>query len=191
MKRSSITKSHRQHVSLSTLASLILFAAAAYGEPEPVPASGVQIKWTAPDGRVMPMPAPSATNKESSASRAASDTLSCPLREGRTTFVIKLPETPARDRITFVNENAAAAGEMSISVSNDPLPAASSKWVEVDGRVAFRHKRLFNVSMMGVDARYLRLSFDVRPGNRIAGPDALRTSASADENRQLAWLSQK
>ncbi len=96
------------------------------------------------------------------------ETLSCPLQEGRTTFVIKLPATSQRDRFTFVNENATAAGELRISVSNDQLPATSPKWVEVDGNITFSHKRLFSVSTVGVEARYLKLSFDVAKGVRIA-----------------------
>jgi len=66
-----------------------------------------------------------------------------------------------------VNENAAAAGELRISVSNYQLPAASPKWVEVDGSVTFSRKRLFNLSMVGVEARYVRLSFNVESGGRV------------------------
>src|ERR1700751_5566342 len=40
--------------------------------------------------------------------------VSCPLREGETTFVITLPKNTNRDRLTFVNENAAACGELKI-----------------------------------------------------------------------------
>jgi hypothetical protein len=40
--------------------------------------------------------------------------------------------------------------------------------VEVDGKIPFTNKRLFNVSMMGVEARYVKLSFNVEKGGRIA-----------------------
>ncbi len=96
------------------------------------------------------------------------DTLSYPLQEGRNTFVIKLPTTATLDRFTFVNENAAAAGELKIAVSNYQLAAASEKWIPVDGRVAFSHKRLFNLSLLGVEARYVKLEFNVQKGGRIA-----------------------
>src|SRR5205814_2814411 len=72
------------------------------------------------------------------------------------------------DRFTFVNENAAARGELKISVSNYRLPASSSKWTEVEGVIPFARKRLFNLSMLGVEAKYVRLSFRVEKEGRIA-----------------------
>ena len=96
------------------------------------------------------------------------DTLSCPLQEGETTFIISFPKTSLLDRFTFVNENAAAQGEMKIAVSNYRLPADSPKWTEVSGKTEFTSKRLFNLSMVGVEARYVKLSFHVEKGGRIA-----------------------
>lgn len=96
------------------------------------------------------------------------DTLSCLLQEGQTTLIITLPSTALVDRFAFVNENASARGELKIAVSNYRLPATSPKWVEVDGRIPFTNKRLFNVSLVGVEARYVKLSFDVEKGGRIA-----------------------
>jgi hypothetical protein len=61
---------------------------------------------------------------------------------------------------------------LKISVSNYQLPASSPKWVPVDGNVNFTHKRLFNLSMLGVEARYLKLSFRVEDaGRRSSVPD--------------------
>ncbi|MFN2477061.1 MAG: hypothetical protein ABR526_12070 [Chthoniobacterales bacterium] len=95
------------------------------------------------------------------------DTLSCPLQEGQTTFIITLPGTTVVDRFTFLNEAAAARGEFKIAVSNDMLAATSPKWTEVDGGIAITDKRLFSVSMVGIEARYVRLSFNVEKGGRI------------------------
>ncbi len=128
-----------------------------------------EVECITPDGRTESVT--SQTRNGASAFLKDEETLSCPLQQGRTTFVIKLPSAAALDRFTFVNENESAAGQMKISVSNDQLPAASPKWVDVDGAVAFAHKRLFNLSMVGVDARYVRLSFNVESGGRIAGAD--------------------
>ncbi len=72
------------------------------------------------------------------------------------------------DRFTFVNENAAAKGEMKIAVSNYQLPATSGNWTEVNGSVAFASKRLFNLSLVGVEAKYVKLSFKVAKAGRIA-----------------------
>ncbi|MDQ6623187.1 MAG: hypothetical protein M3Y86_06845 [Verrucomicrobiota bacterium] len=129
---------------------------------------GAQIECVTPDGRVLEVPTANEQNRGAAALIMDDDTLSCPLQEGQTTFVIKLPATSLLDRFTFVNENAAAAGQLKISVSNYQLPAASNKWIEVDGQIAFAHKRLFNLSMLGVEARYVKLAFHVEKAGRIA-----------------------
>ena len=92
----------------------------------------------------------------------------CPLQEGETTFIISFPKTSLLDRFTFINENAAAQGEMRIAVSNYRLPADSPEWTDVAGKTEFTSKRLFNLSMVGVEARYVKLSFHVAKGGRIA-----------------------
>jgi hypothetical protein len=82
--------------------------------------------------------------------------------------VIALPKTALLDRFTFVNENAAARGELKIAVSNYRLPASSSKWTEVEGVIPFARKRLFNLSLLGIEAKYVKLSFHVENEGRIA-----------------------
>ncbi len=89
------------------------------------------------------------------------------LPRGATSFIIPLTDR-GRDRsLTFVNENAAAEGKLWIAVSNDFLAAASPKWSQVKGAIRFRHTRLFTVSLVGVEANYVRLIFQVegRGGN--------------------------
>jgi hypothetical protein len=96
------------------------------------------------------------------------DTLSCLLQEGETTFIISFPKTSLLDRFTFINENAGVRGEMKIAVSNDQLPANSPKWTDVSGKTEFISKRLFNLSMVGVEARYVKLSFHVKNVGHMA-----------------------
>jgi len=96
------------------------------------------------------------------------DTLNYPLPEGDTTFILTLSRTSTLDRFTFVNENAAAAGEMTVAVSNYRLPAQSRKWNEVNGSTPFTGKRLFDLSLLGTEARYVKLSFHVTQGGSIA-----------------------
>ena len=128
---------------------------------------GAKADCITPDGRLVAVP--SAGEKNSSAALIMDDdTLSCPLQEGETTFIISFPKTSPLDRFTFVNENAEVKGEMKIAVSNDRLPADSPKWIEVSGKTAFTHKRLFNLSMVGVEARYVKLSFHVEKEGRVA-----------------------
>jgi hypothetical protein len=157
---------------------------------------GTQIEWTTPDGRTAAVATASDSNQSAAALIMDDETLSCPLQEGETTFVIKLPTTAQLDRFTFVNENAAAAGSLKIAVSNYKLAAASPKWTEVDGSISFTRKRLFNLSMLGVEARYVKLSFSVEKAGRIAslglyGGETLERFALRQErnHQQITWLS--
>ncbi|MEO5720564.1 MAG: hypothetical protein ABIR71_03720 [Chthoniobacterales bacterium] len=130
--------------------------------------SGAQIEWTAPDGKTTGAANANDEKQSPAVLIMDDDTISCPLQEGQTTLVIKLPAAAALDRFSFVNENAEAAGQLKISVSNYRLPASSPMWVEVDGSISFARKRLFNLSMVGVEARYVKLSFQVEKAGRIA-----------------------
>lgn len=94
--------------------------------------------------------------------------VSCPLDAGETTFVVTLPKKSPLDRFTFINENATARGELKIFVSNQLLPASDPNWTVVDGAIAFKHKRLFNLSLVGVEAKYVKLSFRVEKQIRFA-----------------------
>jgi hypothetical protein len=96
------------------------------------------------------------------------DTISCSLPEGDTTFIISLVRSSPLDRFTFINENTTAQGELRIAVSNEKLSADSDKWTPVDGATSFKHKRLFSVSMLGVEAKYVRLTFHVERENEMA-----------------------
>lgn len=181
--------------SFFVLIFLARFTFAAEDQDQPTPArTGTQIECTTPDGRVIAVPTATNVKKETPALLTDEETLSCRLQEGETTFVIKLPAVPMSDRFTFVNENAAAAGELKIAVSKDELPAASAQWIDVGGHIAFNHKRLFNVSTVGVDARYLKLSFNVAKGDRLAATSgredhpAGTSSLSAEEIQALASM---
>lgn len=114
--------------------------------------------------------APAALNSQAEKNILTLDnnTLSCSLPEGDTTFIISLARNSPLDRFTVINENQAARGELRIAVSNEKLSADSDKWTPVDGAVSFKRKRLFNVSMLGVEAKYIRLTFHVEHENEMA-----------------------
>ena len=122
-----------------------------------------QIECITPDGRVSQVPRagdwPAAQDVPA---RLVNDAINCSLGEGETVFIISLNDLAPRDRVTFINENAAACGQLTIAVSNQRLPAASTAWTAVDGVIPFAHKRLFNLSMVGVEAQYVKLSFRVQ-----------------------------
>jgi hypothetical protein len=105
------------------------------------------------------------------------DTVSCSLPEGDTTFIISLVGNSPLDRFTFINENTTARGELRIAVSNEKLSADSDKWTPVDGATSFKRKRLFSVSLLGVEAKYIRLTFHIEHESDIAafGWQGIRT----------------
>src|SRR6266404_5961377 len=90
-----------------------------------------------------------------------SETIRCPLREGETAFIVSSPRNSLLDRVILVNENMSARGELRIAVSNDKLSASSNRWIPVDGSIHFRRKRVFNLSLVGVEAKYVKLTFRV------------------------------
>jgi hypothetical protein len=129
---------------------------------------GTTIGLVGPDGHVVAAPSTTASNSSVTALILDDDTLSYPLQEGDTTFILTFPRVSLLDRFTFVNENAAAEGEMKISVSNYRLPADSPKWAEVSGSAPFTSKRLVHLPLLGVEARYVKVSFRVAKAGRIA-----------------------
>jgi hypothetical protein len=144
----------------------VLFGSAdkvsAAGESSNVARQGgaVRIESITPEGRSERATVSEQIDKNVSENGALS--FNCRLAEGDNTFILALPSQSALDHLVFVNENATASGRLRISVSDQELPAVSANWVPVDGSVAFTHKRCFNVSMLGVNAKFVRLTFSVQ-----------------------------
>lgn len=149
------------------LASAILFASGSSSHAGA--SSNPQIEYISPDGEFSSVSAAEPGASKSAAAFIDPNTVSCALKEGETTFIIELPANATSDRFTFLNENAGACGELRIAVSNSQLPVDSPKWTEVDGIVPFAHKRLFKLSMLGVETKFVRLSFKVDgQANKVA-----------------------
>jgi hypothetical protein len=140
--------------------------------------NSTQIEYISPDGQFSSLTAAQLAPHKATAAFVDKDTVSCVLREGETTFIIELPNNGGRDRFTLLNENAAACGELRIAVSDSPLPADSPKWTAVDGIIPFAHKRLFKLSMLGVETKFVRLSFKVDGHRQDSAqiPDPFRIS---------------
>ena len=167
---SRLTRSRFAEIFHGLIAAFILGGAGfGYGGSQ---SNSPQVEYIAPDGKLCSLSAANPGAHQSTAAFVDRDTVSCVLKEGETTFIIELPSNTSRDRFTFLNENAAACGELRIAVSNSPLPADSPKWTEVDGIVPFAHKRLFKLSILGVDTKFVRLSF------RVEGQDEKSVSIS-------------
>jgi hypothetical protein len=143
-----------------------LLTGAMLGSPAPaetvaIAAEIAQIDCITPDGKVNTISRSDHIESKSAASWIDETTISCLLRQGETTFVIELPKNASRDRLTFINENGGACGELKIAVADAHLGADSPKWKEVDGIIPFAHKRLFNLSLLGIETKFVRLSFHV------------------------------
>jgi hypothetical protein len=110
------------------------------------------------------MPQSARQNGHSTVVITGDDSIICPLNEGDTTFVVALPNPAAIERLKFVNQNVAARGTLKIAVSNEALTPNSLRWTPVDGNVAFRDKRRFNVSVVGIEAKFVRVTFSVESG---------------------------
>lgn len=106
------------------------------------------------------------------------------LSRGATSFVIGLKDGPEARKFVFVNENAAAEGELSIAVAQESLAADSPRWSVVEGRIRFRKKRVFTVSLVGVEAKYVRLTFEVR----AEGPTGGKSAANRARPYRLARI---
>lgn len=129
---------------------------------------GARIECVTPDGQTNRVSKLPVVDPSSAALIMEDDTVSCVLQEGETSFVVELPKRRLLDRLTFLNENALAQGELKIAVANSRLKSGSAGWQEVDGVIPFSHKRLFGVSLIGIEARFVRLSFRVDKPGRIA-----------------------
>ncbi|MDQ3115465.1 MAG: hypothetical protein M3Q86_02475 [Verrucomicrobiota bacterium] len=94
------------------------------------------------------------------------------LPRGASSFVIPLRDRAAGGDLVFVNEHGATEGELSIAISNKSLAADSPHWSAVEGRIRFRNKRLVTVSLVGVDAKFVRVKFQVGGRRTEAGKTA-------------------
>jgi hypothetical protein len=109
-------------------------------------------------------------NNQSPAALILDDnTLSCPLPLGETTFIITLPNIAALERFGFINETVAAQGDLRLAVSNYRLNRDDPGWVPIQGSTRFRGKRPFNLSLIGLEAKYVKLSFRIQKEGRVAG----------------------
>lgn len=60
---------------------------------------------------------------------------------------------------------------MSIAVSDHALAPNSPAWKAVAGSIPFRHKRRFALSLVGVEANYVRLTFEIDRAPKVVGLD--------------------
>ena len=160
---------------------------------------GTRIDWISPTGRAR------VNLLERQRSRAAEQliledqTLNCTLPQGENTFVLTLPRISLLDRFSFINEQAAVAGKVEISVSDYRLAPNDSRWQTTDGSFDFSGRRFVNLSLTGIEAKYIRISFSIVKEGSIAGFSlfgattlesfAERKRGSTDGSIGLAYIS--
>ncbi|MEY2539072.1 MAG: hypothetical protein QOG67_2812 [Verrucomicrobiota bacterium] len=96
-------------------------------------------------------------------------TLNCRLSRGDNTFVLTLPRISLLNRFSFINEQATASGSVEIFVSNYRLSPNDSRWQTTNQNVSFSGRRFVNVSLVGIEAKYIRILFHVEKEGAIAG----------------------
>ena len=96
------------------------------------------------------------------------NTVSCPLAFGDNVFVVTLPHISVLQRFAFINRNASAQGDFEVAVSNYRLGSTDPAWTQVQRPISFDKERMINAPMLGVEARYVRLTFHVRKEGQLA-----------------------
>jgi hypothetical protein len=129
---------------------------------------GARIDRILPGGKIVTF-AGGADNSGDPATLLLDDsTMSCPLGLGDNVFVVTLPHASVLQRFAFINRNAAAQGDFEVAVSNYRLGSTDPAWTSVQRVTPFDNERLINLPMLGVEGRYVRLTFHVRKEGQLA-----------------------
>ena len=129
---------------------------------------GAHIERVLPGGRVDTFASADSATNSPGALMLDDNTLSCPLAVGDNTFIISLPRTSVLQRCAFVDRNSLAQGEFELAVSNYRLGSSDSGWKKVLQPTVFGKESIINVSMLGVEARYVRLTFHIKKEGHIS-----------------------
>jgi hypothetical protein len=127
------------------------------------------IEGVTPSGRLRAGPITTVQNQSPGALIVDDGTFGCPLDEGTSTFTVTLPKAAVLNRFGFINENAAAQGELDVSVSNYRLPSNDSRWIPLATAKSFTGKQLFSISVAAVEAKYIKFAFHVSKKGQISG----------------------
>lgn len=129
---------------------------------------GAHIDRILPGGKIVTFAGGADNSSDPSTLLLDDNTLSCPLSLGDNVFVVTLPHVSVLQRFAFINRNAAAQGDFEVAVSNYRLGSTDPAWTSVQRTTPFDKERLINQPMLGVEARYVRLTFHVRKEGQLA-----------------------
>lgn len=130
---------------------------------------GARIDRVTSDGYLTPVLVSNDASDTPSALLLDDNTLSCPLPHGDTVFIIALPRIALLDRFSFIIEEGMAGGDIELAVSNYRLAPNDSRWVQAEGKPQVDDARFFSLSLVGTEAKYVRITFHVQKEGRIAG----------------------
>jgi hypothetical protein len=80
-----------------------------------------------------------------------------------------LPRIAGLQRFAFVNQNGVGQGDLELAVSNYRLKLNDTHWRIVEPALQFNGKQLLSLPLLGVEAKYVKLSFHVHKAGRLAG----------------------
>jgi hypothetical protein len=100
---------------------------------------------------------------QSSVLLAGDPTSFCSLQEGITALLISLPEIESIDSVAFLN--AGMNGSVAIATASAKLPAGSPQWHDSQARDV--SNGLMTSTIGPIEAKYIRLIFDVRTAGRV------------------------
>ncbi len=129
---------------------------------------GAHIDRILPGGKIVTFTNGPANPADPSTLLLDDNTLSCALALGDNVFVVTLPHISVLQRFAFINRSGIAQGEFEVAVSNYRLGSTDPAWTSVQRPTAFDKERMINLPMLGVEARYVRLTFHVRREGLLA-----------------------
>jgi hypothetical protein len=93
------------------------------------------------------------------------DPLGYALEAGATSMIVSLPKAEQIQLFNFLN--LTAAGQVSVAVSNSKLPPNSPQWHSVVKTQEFSGQDVVNCELGSVEARYVKLDFQLTTAGRI------------------------
>ncbi len=130
---------------------------------------GAHIDRILSDGRSFALQVGGDRSSDPSALILDDNNLGTSLPPGTSTFIITLPRIAGLQRFSFINQNAAGQGEFELAVSNSRLRPNDRQWRVVQSSQSFAGQRLLNLSLLGIEAKYVKISFHMQKEGRLAG----------------------
>jgi len=114
---------------------------------------------------------------------AGDPTSFCSLQQGITTLLISLPQIENIERVAFLN--AGMSGSVAIATASAKLPTASPQWHDSQARDV--SNGLMTSRVGPIEAKYVRLIFDVRTAGRVGNLGIYSAAPVSDFTTPRPW----